>query len=89
MKLKYEFSIREIMGEYALVPMGDSALQLNGMILTNAVGAFVCENLVADTTEENLLQAVLNEFEVDVQTAKTDVSEFLQYLRKAQLLLEE
>ena len=89
MKLKYEFSVREIMGEYALVPMGESALRLNGMILTNAVGAFVCEQLASDTTQEALVHAVLNEFEIDEKTAQTDVAEFLEYLRTAQLLSEE
>ncbi len=89
MKLKYDFSIREIMGEYALIPMGESALQLNGMILTNAVGAHVCENLGTDVTQEALVQSVLDEFDIDETTAKNDVEEFLGYLREAQLLTEE
>ena len=88
MKLKYEFAIREIMGEYALVPMGNSALQLNGMVLTNAVGAFVCEKLAQETSQEALVQAVLDEFDIDESTAENDVAEFVGYLRSAQLLTE-
>ena len=37
MKLKYEFSVREIAGDYVLVPLGEAALKLSGMITTNEV----------------------------------------------------
>ncbi|MBE6984464.1 MAG: PqqD family protein [Ruminococcaceae bacterium] len=88
MKLKYEFTVREIMGEYALVPMGESALRLNGMIITNAVGALLCEKLREEAETDELVQAVLDEFEIDEETAKHDVGEFISYLRSAQLLTE-
>ncbi len=89
MKLKYEFTVREIMGEYALIPMGESAVALSGMLLTNAVGAFVCELLAEPTDQEALLKAVLDEFDIDEATARNDIAEFLDRLAEAQLLTEE
>ena len=86
MKLKYQFVIREIMGEYAIVPSGEGALALSGMIVTNAVGACLWEALQEETTQEALVEKLLAEFEVDRETAEADVSEFLANLQNLELL---
>lgn len=88
MKLKYEFTVREIAGEYVLIPMGKSALAFSGMVTTNAVGAAICRRLSEPATEAELLEAVCREFAVDAQTAREDLEEFLTLLRKANLLDE-
>ncbi len=89
MKLKYEFTVRELMGEYVLIPQGESALHLSGMIITNAVGAFLCEKLHQDMTKELLIHELLEEFEIDEATAYEDVTAFLQNLQSKELLSEE
>lgn len=88
MKLKYEFTLRQIAGEYVLIPMGRSALAFSGMVTTNAVGAAVCRRLAEPATKEELLEAVCEEFAVDPQTARKDLEEFLTLLRGAGLLEE-
>ncbi len=88
MRSRYRFTVREIMGEYAVIPMGESALALSGMILTNAVGACLWTALQNETTEQELVQTLLQEFEVDEQTAQTDVNDFLQQLRSLNFLIE-
>lgn len=87
MKLRYEFTVRQIAGEYILIPMGKDALAFSGMISTNPVGALLCEKLKSETDEESLVEAVLEEFEVDRETAQADTREFLELLRKARLLV--
>lgn len=89
MKLKYDFTARELMGEYVLVPKGESALHMSGMIITNAVGAFLCEKLQQDMTSDMLVDELLNEFEIDEATAKEDVASFLKLLQTQGLLAEE
>ncbi len=86
MKLKYEFNVREIAGEYILVPMGAGALQFSGMVTTNAVGATICDCLKEETTDEKILARLLDEFDIDEVTAKADMETFLQSLEKAGLL---
>lgn len=86
MKLKYDFAVREIAGDFVLVPLGAAALQLSGMITTNAVGAFLCEQLMAEITEGELVQRLMKEFEVDAATAANDVKEFLDRLHKLDLI---
>ncbi len=82
MKLKHEFIVREIMGEYVLVPAGDSALTFGGMITTSEVGAFLIALMKNDVTEEELINKLMDEYEVDKETAAADVSEFLSQLNQ-------
>lgn len=86
MKLRYQFTVREIMGEYAVLPSGESALAFTGMVMTNAVGATLWTALQEETTKEALVQRILEEFEVDCQTAEADVDEFVENLQKLDLL---
>lgn len=88
MKLKYQFVIREIMGEYAIIPSAEGALAMSGMVVTNAVGACLWSALLEHTTREALVERLLGEFEVDRPTAEADVDEFLTELEKLELLIE-
>lgn len=86
MKLKYNFAIREIAGDYVLVPLGEAALAFSGMITTNEVGAFLWETLMEDVTKEQLVARVLEEFEVDQETAFHDIEEWIEQMEKMGLL---
>ena len=88
MKLKYEFSIREIMGDYVIVPLGEAALKISGMLTTNEVGAFIWKQLQNDITEEELLGMLVNEFAVEYEEGKKDLEEFLNHARKLNVLIE-
>ena len=86
MKLKYNFALREIAGDYVLVPLGEAALAFSGMITTNEVGAFLWETLKEDVTKEQLVARVLEEFEVDQETAFHDIEEWSEQMEKIGLL---
>lgn len=86
MKIDKSFILREIAGDYVIVPTGDTALQFNGLITVNEVGAFLWEKLQEEITEQELVEAVLAEYEVDAETARKDVSEFLDYLVQGAIL---
>ena len=88
MKLKYEFLTRAIGSVYAMVPMGDGALQFSGMMTTNSVGAFLMENLSREITQPELVELLLGEYDVDVETAERDTENFLNIIRKLDLLDE-
>ncbi|MDU1201581.1 MAG: PqqD family protein [Clostridiales bacterium] len=81
MELKKQFILREIVGEAVLVPIGESATRFNGLITINELGKFIWENIEKVENEEKLLQLILNEYEVNEDTAKKDLDEFLQVLK--------
>ncbi len=86
MKIKREFVLREIAGEYILVPVADSALELNGLIMLNDVGRRIWELYPTCETVEALLSALLDEYEVDETTLRSDVDEFLSKLKNLDII---
>lgn len=86
MKLTKQFIMREIMGDYVIVPVGQTALELNGMITVNETGAFLWKKLEEECTMEMLVAALLDEYEVSEEQAKEDVREFLDILEKNAIL---
>ena len=82
MKLKLEFVLREIAGDLLLIPAGKTALDLNGMLTLNEVGAEIWKLLPEVETEDEIVARLLESYEVDEATLRADVSEFLDMLRK-------
>lgn len=80
MKIVKEFICREIAGEYVLVPTGDTAQELNGMININESARFMWENIEQTDSFEELVSLVLKEFEVEEEIAKRDVASFVNDL---------
>lgn len=86
MKIDKEFILRKIAGDHVLIPTGKTALSFNGMITVNEQGAFLWQKLRDEISEEQLVDAMLEEYEVDRQTAQADVKEFLEVLRNCKIL---
>lgn len=86
MKIKKEFVLREIAGDYILVPVGNTAMEFNGLITLNEVSALLWEKLQSEVSLEQLIDAVLEEYEVDRTTAAQDVEEFVDKLKETKIL---
>ena len=86
MKINAEFVKREVAGEHLLVPVGKTTLDLNGMLTLNEVGAFLWDRLPDAEDEAALVDAVLGEYEADRPEVERDVAEFLDSLRKLNIL---
>ena len=79
MKLKEGFVLREVAGETIVVPTG-SALDLNMMITLNGSGKFLWEKLAQGIETDELVAALLEEYDVDETTAKAHVASFVEKL---------
>lgn len=86
MKIEKSFVLREIAGEYIIVPTGNTALDFNGLITVNEVGMFLWNLLQNEVTEEDLICRTMEEYEVDRETVKGDIEEFLEKLRVSGIL---
>ena len=86
MKLKYEFVERLIVDEYVLVPAGEAARTFGGMITTSEVGATIMRALKQDVSQAELLALLMEEYDVDAQTASSDLNAFVQQLRELNVL---
>lgn len=81
MKLKEGFLLREVAGETVVIPSGDS-LDLNMMITLNETGRVLWECLEKGAQEQDLVNALLAEYEVDEATAQAHVRKFVEKLRE-------
>ena len=88
MKIKKDFITRNVAGETVVVPTGEAASRLNGMITLNETAAFIWEFLQESHTREELLAAMLDEFEVDETCAKADIEGFTEMLMENGMLEE-
>lgn len=86
MKKKKDFVMREIDEEYLLIPANATALEFNGIVTINEVGAFIWEHMDTCATEEELLEAILAEYDVEADVARKDLQEFLKVFRNANLI---
>ena len=89
MKLKGEFMVREVAGELLAIPVGQTALEFNGMVGLNEVSALIWKGLQEGNTKEAILETILGEFDVPRQEAAADLEQFLQALRSNDLLSME
>lgn len=80
MKLKDGFILRSVAGESVVVPTGDD-LDLNMMITLNDTGAFLWKRLETGAEEDELVAALLKEYDVEEQTARTHVAMFIRKLK--------
>lgn len=79
MKLKDGFVLRTVAGDTIVVPTGN-ALDLNMMITLNDTGKFLWEKLEKGAQTEELVTALLEEYDVDETTAKAHVAAFVEKL---------
>lgn len=87
MRIKEGFVVREVAGETIALPTGDNA-SLNMMISLNDTGAFLWRKLDQENTEESLVEALLNEYDVDEASARNSIKAFIQTLRANGFLSE-
>lgn len=80
MKVDKEFVLREIGGDYIIIPTGNTVLTFNGLITVNEVGVFIWKMLQKDVTFDELVQGILREYDVEESVAREDIREFLDKL---------
>lgn len=88
MKIKENFMLRKVAECFVVVPIGAAVAEFNGMINLNEAGAFLWQLMETETTVENVVAEMLNQYEIDEATAKKDVEAFVAKLREASLLEE-
>ena len=87
MKVSPQFILREIADEYVVVPVGEEAERIHGLLKLNEQGAFLWKLMEKEQTEETLLHALLNDYQAEADAAKKDISVFLDKLRRIGCLL--
>lgn len=86
MKIKDDFILRKVADSYVVVPVGNMTLNFNGIINLNETGAFLFGVLQKGAKEQELLEKMLDEYDVPVEKAKSDIDDFISKLKEADIL---
>ena len=89
MKTNKSFILREIAGENILVATGEAAQIFNGMITLNEVASFIWNNRDECKTVDKLIASILDEFDIDDETARRDIESFTAELIRMGMVIEE
>ena len=89
MKRNTNFILREIAGENILVATGEAAQIFNGMITLNEVASFIWKNIDECKTVDKLIASILDEFDIDDETARRDIESFTAELIRMGMVIEE
>lgn len=90
MKISSNYVIREIAGDYIIVPIGQAVFDFQGLITVNEIGAFIWKLLQEnDLTLNEIETAIKDEYEVEPSIVKKDVIDFLNQLIKYRILLND
>ncbi|MBP5773024.1 MAG: PqqD family protein [Eubacterium sp.] len=88
MKIREGFILREVGGQPVVVAVGSASQFFNGMVRLNATSEFLFEKLQKDTTEDELVKAVVDKYDVEEETARKDVQSFIETLAKPGIIEE-
>ena len=84
MKIKKGYRLRPLGKEYILVAEGLEVMDANTIVSMNATAAFLWEAVEDKAFDaETLVQLLLDEYDVDRETAEKDVKALLQTWNKA------
>lgn len=86
MKIKEDFLLRKISDSYVVVPVGDAVVDFSGLINLNESGAMLFELLQKGAEEQDLVDALLKEYDVTEDIARADVMKFIQKAKDADVL---
>lgn len=78
MKIKEGFVLRNVVDEFIVMPTGDNIAKFEGAVVLNEVSAFIFKQLENPVSREDLLAAMLNEYDVDEATAAADLDALLE-----------
>ena len=87
MQINKDFTIQRVGASYVAVPVGETSKTFHGMVRLNETGAFLWNLMVgADKTEEELVAALLDEYDVSREIAERDVHRVVELLRENRIL---
>jgi len=88
LKIKEGFMLREVAGQWLVVPLGERVVEFSGIMTLSESGAVLWRKMEQDVSSEEMIATILAEYNVDEETAKTDVLEFIDKLREKSLIEE-
>lgn len=88
MRASTGFILRNLAGEYVVMPEGNNIGAFGGAILMNELSAFVWEQLKVSVSRDELLARILDRYEVEEKTAAADLDALLAEMKRMGIIEE-
>ena len=88
MKMSEGFELVNIAEEHLVVPVGEKADKLKGLIVLSPAAAFLLEKMKKDLTIDDLVSLLTNRYDVNIDKAQKDINEMVDTLRSLGLLTD-
>ncbi len=86
MKIKQDLMLRNINEDWIIIPMGERLLEFNGMIKTNQSGSFIWRLLEKEKSREEIISALIEEYDIDKETGAKEFDTFFKTLIEANIM---
>lgn len=86
MEIKKKLIKREIAGDAFLVPLGKEIYDSNGLFFLSGIGEFIWDRLEQAQSREEILSAILEEYDVQEEDARKDLDAFFDKLKSFEII---
>lgn len=90
MKLAENYMLKEIAGNYVLIPVGQNVVDYKGMLHLNSTGAFICRCLEEETDTDEILNKMYAEYQADENDKPiiaADLNDFIENAKSIGLII--
>ena len=88
MQISKDFILQKVGSSHVAVPVGETSKTFHGMVRLNETGVFLWDLLSKkDCTEEDLVNAILEEYDVAREIAAADIHRIVEQLRESGILV--
>ena len=88
MKIKDGFVVRDIMGQCVVVATGEASESFSGMIKLNDTGKDIWEGVAAGKSEEEIIDQIVEDYDVDKERVKDSVSKFIADMKDKGFIID-
>ena len=88
MKVSNLFISRKIADVHLLIPVGEAAMSVKGLIALSESGSMLYEKLKTGCSREDLIAALTEQYDVSEVVAAEDTDAFLNQMRQLNILVE-
>ena len=89
MRVSDQFILRTIADEHLLIPVGQAAMHIKGLIALAESGALLYNRLKDGCSRDDLVVMLTEEYDVSAEEAGRDTDAFLDQMRSLNMLLED
>ncbi len=87
-KLNEDYVLREIVGEFMLIPVKTDYKNQSGFIALNETAKLVLDGIINGKTDAEIAEVLCGEFNIDKESAENDTAEFIAEFTKLGIITE-